>query len=102
MLSTQVRSTSATNTEMRTLETNHGGNWLDRLLNSWPVLLDNDSIGTVAAAWDAQGVHAPEASSLFYNGYVFPRLTFPFGSGLHVKPVRNAPFQCGGGWKLNG
>ena len=87
---------------MKTLETNHGGNWLDRLLNSFPFCLDSDSIRTVAVAWDEEGIYRPGSVSLFYNGYVFFRLTFPFGAWLHVKLVRNARFQCGAGWKLNG
>ena len=87
---------------MKTLETNHGGNWLDRLLNAWPLCLDADSIRTVAVAWDAEGVYCPEDYSLFYNGFVMVRVTFPFGIWLHLKPVRNARFQCGAGWKLNG
>ena len=87
---------------MKTLEYHHGGNWFDRLMNSFPFLLDTDYIGTVAIAWDAQGVYSPEDRSLFYNGYLFMRLTFPFGVFLHVKPVADARFQCGFGWKLNG
>ena len=87
---------------MKTLETNHGGNWLDRLLNAWPWCLDADSIRTAAIAWDAEGVYFPASRSLFYNGYVFFRLTFPFGAWLHIKPVRSARFQCGAGWKVNG
>ena len=87
---------------MKTLETNHGGNWVDRLLNRWPLCLDADSIGTLAFAWDAEGVYCPEDYSLYYNGFVMMRLTFPFGIWLHVKPVSDARFQCGIGWKLNG
>ena len=88
---------------MKTLETHHGGNWLDRLLNSWPFCLDSDYTPSLwAIAWDEQGVWHPLNVSLFYNGYFFLRLTFPFGFWLHVKPVRNARFQCGAGWKLNG
>ena len=29
---------------MKTLETNHDGNWVDRLLNAWPFCLDMDGI----------------------------------------------------------
>ena len=87
---------------MKTLETNHGGNWFDRLLNSWPLCLDADSIRTVAIAWDEEGICLPDRRSLFNNGYVSLRLTWPFGAWLHVKPVRNARFQAGAGWKLNG
>ena len=87
---------------MKTLEINHGGNWVDRLLNAWPFCLDSESIGTVAFAFDRRGVYMPEDYSLFYNGFVFLRLTFPFGIWLHVKPLRNLRIQTGIGWKLNG
>ena len=88
---------------MKTLETNHGGNWLDRLLNAWPFCVHRDAVATVFAfAWDEQGRYRPESMSLFYNGYIFFRLTFPLGVWLHVKPVPDARFQCGMGWKLNG
>ena len=87
---------------MKTLEYHHGGNWLDRLLNAWPLCLYADSIRSVAVAWDAEGVCFPDARSLFNNGYVSLRITWPLGAWLHLKPVRDARFQCGAGWKLNG
>ena len=87
---------------MKTLETNHDGNWVDRLLNAWPLCIDQDSVDSWAWAWDAEGVYCPEDYSLFYNGFVMLRLTFPFGIWLHVKPVRNSRFQCGIGYALNG
>lgn len=85
---------------MKTLEYNHGGNWFDRLNNALAV--DQLAMRSWAIAWDAEGVYCPEDYSLFYNGYVFVRLTFPFGVWLHIKPVSDARFQCGIGWKLNG
>lgn len=87
---------------MKTLEYHHGGNWIDRLLNAWPFCLDADSISTAAIAWDEEGIYRPGSVSLFYNGYVFLRLTFPLGFWLHLKPIPDARFQCGAGWKLNG
>src|SRR3990167_6101049 len=87
---------------MKTLEYHHGGNWFDRLMNVWPLCLDAEIIRTAAVAWDADGVYFPSRRSLFYNGFIFLRLTWPFGIFIHVKPVRNARFQCGSGWKLNG
>lgn len=87
---------------MKTLEYHYGGDWRDRLLNSWPFLLDTDYIGTIAFALDEEGPYSPEDYSLFYNGFVFLRLTFPFGVWLHVKVRPTWRFQCGAGWKLNG
>lgn len=87
---------------MKTLETNHSNNWLDRLLNAWPLCLDSESVGTVAVAWDKEGVYLPSAQSLYYNGFAFLRLTFPFGIWLHVKPLPDVRLQVGVGWKLNG
>lgn len=85
---------------MKTLEYHHSGNWFDRLNNA--IAVDMDYIGTLAFAWDAEGPYSPEDYSLFYNGFVMLRVTFPFGLFLHIKPVRSARFQCGAGWKLNG
>lgn len=85
---------------MKSLEYHHGGNWFDRLNNALAV--DMDSIRSVAFAWDAEGPYAPEDYSLFYNGFLMLRVTFPFGIFIHIKPVRDARFQCGFGSKLNG
>lgn len=88
---------------MKTAENNHGGNWFDRLLNSWPFCLHVDAIGTLfAKAWDEQGAYRPGDGSLFYNGHFFIRITSPFGIWLHWKPYRNLRIQAGAGWKLNG
>lgn len=88
---------------MKTLETNHGGDWRDRLLNRWPACVHVDAVATIfALAWDREGVYRPEAASLFYNGAVMVRVTFPFGIWLHFKPVSSARLQLGLGWKLNG
>lgn len=85
---------------MKTLEYHHGGNWFDRLNNA--IAVDADSVDSFALAWDAEGVYRPEDYSLFYNGFVMLRLNWPLGVFLHLKPVRNARFQCGIGWALNG
>ena len=87
---------------MKTVENNHGGNWWDRLLNSFPFLIDTDYIGTLAFAWDEEGPYSPEDRSLFYNGYFMFRWVFPFGLWFHIKPARNLRIQFGLGWKLNG
>jgi hypothetical protein len=76
---------------------------VNKLLNAWPLLIDTDSVRTLLClAWDEQGVYSPGDVSLFYNGFVMVRVTLPFGVWLHLKPMRNLRFQCGGGWALNG
>ena len=85
---------------MKTLEYNHGGNWFDRLNNALAV--DQLAMRSWAIAWDAEGIYCPQDYSLYYNGFVFLRFTFPFGVFLHLKPLRDARLQIGCGWKLNG
>ena len=88
---------------MKTLETNHGGNWLDRLLNRWPFCIHKDAVATLfTIARDAQGWYRPENVSLYYNGYFFVRITLPAGAWFHVKLARDWRIQVGAGWKLNG
>ena len=88
---------------MRIEEFNSRFAWVNALLNSWPLLVDTDSIRTILClSWDEQGIYSPGSQSLFYNGAVMMRLTLPFGVWLHLKPLRNLRFQCGLGWKLNG
>ena len=88
---------------MKTLETNHGGDWRDKLLNAWPLCIHTDAVATIFTfAYDADGFCRPDSRSLYANGYVFLRLTFPFGVWLHIKPVSHARLQLGAGWKLNG
>lgn len=77
--------------------------WLNALFNRWPLCIDPATVSTLfTLAWDAQGLYVPEERSLFYNGYVFFRVTFPFGLWLHLKWKKESRFQCGLGWKLNG
>ncbi len=85
---------------MKTLEYHYGGNWFDRLNNA--IAVDADCVKTCAFAWDAQGPYCPARRSLFYNGAVMARLTWPLGAFLHIKPVPSARLQLGAGWKLNG
>lgn len=88
---------------MKTIEFNHGDNWLDRLLNAWPLCLDTDyTLSLFALAWDDKGLYCPPQGSLFYNGYLMGRITVPFGVWLHAKPLRDLRIQIGIGWKLNG
>jgi hypothetical protein len=86
----------------KTIENNHGGSWLDRLLNAWPFCIDAESVRTCAIAWDRDGIYLPEDYSLFYNGAIFLRLCWPFGIWLHLRLVADRRSQFGIGWKLNG
>jgi len=64
----------------KTLEYNHGNDWRDKLLNSWPLLLDADDVETLfsfayckkAGEWKW---HAGNDVSLFNNGTLFVRYT---------------------------
>lgn len=85
---------------MKTLETNHGGNWYDRL-NNW-LAVDMDRVRTVAFAWDEDGPYFPARRSLYYNGFLMLRLTWPLGAFLHLKFRHDTRSQFGLGWKLNG
>lgn len=87
---------------MKTIETHYNGDWRDKFLNAWPLCLDADYIDTFAFAWDNEGIYSPDDYSLYYNGYVMVRFTFPLGIWIHVKPFRNLRIQMGIGWKLNG
>jgi hypothetical protein len=106
---------------VKTLENHHGGNWLDRMLNAWPLAIDADAVKPIleveyganplsAAApdWRRLSVRAGrrcQTRSLFRNGVVYWRLLWPFGYFLHVRwcgGCRRAFLQAGFGWKLNG
>jgi len=77
--------------------------WLNAVLNSWPLCLDTDSIDTLfAVAWDEDGIYQPGSQSLFYNGYFFLRITWPGGIFLHIKLSADRRYQFGLGYKLNG
>src|SRR5205807_10252029 len=75
--------------------------WLNGVLNRWPACIHRDAVATIfTIAWDEHGIDRPENVSLYYNGFLFVRLCWPFGIWLHLKPMRNLRFQCGGGWAL--
>jgi hypothetical protein len=86
---------------VKTLETNHGGNWFDRLNNR--LAIDVDRMKTLFAwASDVEGTHRPDDTSLFWNGVLMFRLCWPLGIWLHVKPTIYTRIQAGVGYKLNG
>jgi len=89
---------------MRTLENDARlPDWVNALLNRWPLCIHKDAVATIfTIACDAEGWYRPENVSLFYNGYFFLRIIWPFGVWLHVKPRIDARCQLGLGWKLNG
>jgi hypothetical protein len=88
---------------MRTLEHNHPVHpWIDRLLNSRWLCLDDARMRTWAVARDAQGWYLPGRASLYYNGYFMVRLCWPVGVFVHVRWSPVARLQLGVGFKLNG
>ena len=69
---------------MKTLETNYGNNWIDKLLNSCPFLLDTEEVYTsFAFAYCKKSgeivrltnLNTDMSASLFQNGTVFVRWT---------------------------
>lgn len=89
---------------MKTLENDlrlpGGINWL---LNCWPLCIHKDAVATIfTIARDGEGWYRPENVSLFYNGYFFIRITWPFGIWVHIKRQVDLRRQYGIGWKLNG
>lgn len=85
---------------MKTLEYNHGGNWFDRLNNA--IAVDADRVKTAAFAWDAEGPYCPARRSLYYNGAVMGRVTWPLGVFVHLRFADDHRSQFGAGFKLNG
>ena len=96
---------------VKTIE-REGGDWLDRMLNEWPLLLDMDTIRSIGIAWlfkdGGRWRFRPRITpnaALFYNAVFFLRLSFPFGIFVHVRWAENwrrSLLQTGLGWKLNG
>jgi hypothetical protein len=77
--------------------------------NKWPILIDDESIRTVAVAWifKEDGIWSLKprlcgTKSLFWNAQFFLRLSLPFGIFFGMRLTKNHLFQCGVGWKLNG
>jgi hypothetical protein len=64
---------------MKTVEINHNNDWLDRLLNNWPFLVDSEQVKTLFAfAYCKEGKEwrwYRDDTSLFNNGTVFVRYT---------------------------
>jgi hypothetical protein len=78
--------------------------WVNTLLNSWPLCLDEDSVKTIyCRCMDNQGLYIPGEESLYMNGLWFIRLCSPFGIfiGLKLNPLGSI-WQFGLGWKGNG
>lgn len=65
----------------KTLEYNHNNDWRDKLLNSWPFLVDTNQVSTLFAfafckstfGWTV--IHGNLSQSLFMNGTLFVRYT---------------------------
>lgn len=66
---------------MKTIEYNYGGDWRDKLLNSWPWCVDSYEVDTLFAfafckstfGWTS--LSGELSQSLFYNGTFFARYT---------------------------
>lgn len=93
---------------MKTLEYNSRFGLVNGLLNLWPFCLDRARMRSLVAKSYARA--EPEGltwrdegdQSLFYNGKLFFRITWPLGVWVHVKPGQVYRYQAGFGWKLNG
>jgi hypothetical protein len=66
---------------MKTIEYNHGNNWLDKLLNAWPLCLDVGDVATLFSfAYCKQSGNwiwerGELAGSMYRNGVFFARYT---------------------------
>ena len=110
---------------MKTLEFNHGGKWIDHVLNAWPFCLHKESIKPVLRLtlgykeraaegeqdkwkWgDVLVGRSAEDKSLYRNGVFFLRFMRPFFIGISIRWAGKDPgareyAQAGLGWKLNG
>jgi hypothetical protein len=112
---------------MKTVETHYNGNWIDKLLNSWPFCLHKESIRPVlrltlgytqvdedgVRRWKwgdvlwGKGTQERPDPSLYRNGVIFFRFMLPFYVGFSIRwagvdPTAKEYLQTGMGWKLNG
>lgn len=107
---------------MKHTETHYGGNWLDKLLNSFPFLLDDTWIKPVAEfAWggNPNAFDRPlwsrvvlrffggcTTDSMYHNNVVYIRALFPLAVFCMIRwsgsTTNRAFIQFGMGWKLNG
>lgn len=85
------------------------GHWYDKLLNSWPFLLDDTAIQSQGLAIgfieDGQWHFKPRVTGnahQYFNALLFIRLTWPVGLFLHIRLSKNRLLQCGIGYKLTG
>ena len=98
---------------MKTLEHGSKFSWVNTILNTWPFVLDMESIKSISIAWlfkeDGKWIYRPRMTgdkSLFFNAIFFLRLSSPFGIFFSFRwresSIAKAIFQTGIGWKLNG
>ena len=88
--------------------------WLNNLLNKWPLMIDEDSVKSFAVVWGFKREgkwqwkpeRAPNDGAQFYNGILCLRLNWPIGVFLQIRwsgsTTRKALLQCGLGWKVVG
>jgi hypothetical protein len=92
----------------------YAGKWYDKILNSFPFLLDTDWIKSIGVAIgfkeNDKWVWKPRITgntSLYYNAVLFVRFSIPFDIRLQIRwagrdRTKREYFQGGLGWKLNG
>lgn len=84
------------------------GNWYDKYLNRFPLVIDDTSIHTIGIAWifreSGRWNLIPRITGphQYYNAQFFLRVGFPFALFFSTRLSNHALFQCGLGWKQNG
>lgn len=93
---------------MKTLEYNSRFDWLNRLLNTWPLIVDTDSVRTFAFSigpW-FRWIRRERAGALYANGLFFLRVNWPLGIFVLVRwsgsTSKKSQLHLGLGYKLNG
>ena len=87
--------------------------WYDKLLNSWPFLIDDTSVKSLGIAWgfkeNDKWNFIPRLTGnahQFFNAVFFIRFTFPFGLFMQIrwsdKPTGKQFIQLGLGYKNTG
>lgn len=103
------------------IETHHGNNWLDKLLNHWPFVIDTDNIISggigfistettqsyllgIVKKWNFARI-VGNNGHLFMNAMIFIRICFwtviPIGIFLHLRMSKTRLLQIGLGIKNN-
>jgi hypothetical protein len=84
------------------------GKWYDGLLNSWPFMIDDQSVHTIGIAWifkeNGQWNLMPRITGdhQYYNAQFFLRFGLPFALFFGMRLSCTHLVQIGFGWKQNG